>query len=86
MTRTEIIAELESLARQSENTAQATEAGVAVFEGIYKVLLDSERTQYTQDRINEIYAYAIEWPREVRRQRKEAELFKAAVQMLKEAS
>ena len=80
MLRDRVIKELESLARQSDDAAEAEEAVVAFFGPKYETALFGEPP--APERVSELYAYAIERRRQAKRLRHEAAVFKAAVGLL----
>jgi hypothetical protein len=80
MSRDDVIRELTSLAQQSEDAIRANEAGTAAFRDEWERLCTA--TVVNQDRMREIYAYMVEWPREAARLRREAETFRAAIALL----
>lgn len=82
MTKDDVIKELASLARQSDDAARANEAGAAVFEDEYHSLSPAQ-DETAHERISEIYEYMVGRPREARRLRREAEVFRAAINLLK---
>jgi hypothetical protein len=81
MTKDEVIKELASLVRQSEDAARSNDAGAAAFHDEYESLC-TVIDQVNHDRISEIYEYVVGWPRNAKRLRKEAEVFKAAIRLL----
>jgi hypothetical protein len=81
MTKDEVIKELASLARQSEDAARSNEAGAAVFQAEYDAI-SVVKNEADDKRILEIYEYIVGWPRNARRLRKEAEVFRAAIDLL----
>lgn len=82
MDRAKIIAELLSLARQSEDAAKANDAGAAGHNKEYEALCRASEVDHT--RMTELYEYVVGWPRNAKRLRGEAETFRAAVALLSE--
>lgn len=87
MNKQELIKELLRLARSSDDAARANEAGAASHRNDFETYFDTPNDQKTQemhDRAMEIYEYNVEWIRNAKQLRKEAETFRQAAKMLED--
>lgn len=82
MTRDETLNELESLCRQSEDAARACDAEAAAFRSEYETLIDLPHNDASVRRILELYAYAVDRPRDATRLRKEVATFRSAISLI----
>lgn len=82
MTKEEVISELLSLARQSEDSALVNDAGAACHRAEYEALR-SAPNEINYNRMSELREYIILWPQQAKRLRKEKEVFLVSVEMLK---
>lgn len=84
MSKERVVRELESLIRQSEDTAKANEAGVAAHREEYEKLCTDISVNH--ERISELRSYVVEWEQAAFRFRKEARIFREAISYIKGSS
>lgn len=89
MTDEELIKELLTMSRQSDDAAKANEFGAAAHQTEYDsyfTVQAQDRTDELHSRTLELYEYAINWSRNAKRLRKEAETFRLAAQRIADLS
>ncbi len=82
MNLTKIIEELESIARQSDDAAASCEAIAKLHRPEFEECVHGETSQKNNNRALELYAHVITNEHEANRLRKEAVLFRAAIDEL----
>lgn len=83
---TKLIAELESLARQSDDAALAEEVVAQTFRPMFHEAFDQPRTQESFRRATELRNYVFDREANARRLRREAETFRAAIAAIQGAT
>lgn len=81
MEKYEIIKELESLIRQTNDAMQANKAGTATFKKEYEILC-TDKNEINRERMDELYTYMVYWTRDVRRLEKEIKVFQSAIDLI----